>query len=94
MIKNFNEFLFESLSASDKKDLDTAWDNVMKSDLFNQYTNQKKSDLENFIKTRPQDRLFDILCDELIELGWTEDKQVQAGSLLHEYWKEKAKKEL
>jgi len=94
-IKKFEEFLNESLSSTDKKDLDKAWEIVMKrieEDSF--FRKQKKSDLTRFINGWNGDHLFDWLCDELEEFGWTEDDQAKAGASLYAHWKEKAEEEL
>ena len=94
MIKKFDEFLNEGLSASEKKDLDKAWNNYMQSDIFSNAA-QKKSDLQGYIKGRTSSEIdFDNLCAELEELGWTENDIVNAGTELDYYWKEKAKEEL
>lgn len=94
-IKKFDEFLNESLSSTDKKDLDKAWENVMKrieEDSF--FKKEKKSDLTRFVNAWNGYHLFDWLCAELEELGWTEDDQAKAEASLYAYWKEKAEKEL
>lgn len=92
-IKNFDEFLNESLSSSQKKDLDKAWDNYMKSYPFSGA--QKKSDLNGYTKGWSGSMImFDGLCGELEELGWTSDDLVKAETALDSYWQEKAKEEI
>lgn len=93
MIKKFDEFLNESLSSSQKKDLDKAWDNYMKSYPFSGA--QKKSDLNGYTKGWSGAMImFDSLCAELEELGWTSDDLVKAEGALDSYWQEKAKEEI